>query len=69
MKKVFAEELMAEIHELSNAMNSVAAKIEELDSGEDKLKLREGIADLMGALYSDIMRPVILKYPELDPDL
>lgn len=69
MNKDFAQDLMHKLNELGSSMSSVAAKIEELENEPDKLILREGIADLMGMLYSDLVRPVIKKFPELDPDI
>lgn len=49
-------------------MNTVAENIERVDVEAEKLELRRGIADMMGALYTDLMRPIIRTHPELDPD-
>jgi hypothetical protein len=68
MDKFFAEELMLKLNELGQAMNIIAHKIEELNDEPEKIILRGGIADLMISLYSELKRPVIKMYPELDPD-
>jgi hypothetical protein len=68
LEKQTAEALMKSLGELSSSMNTVAADIERVEVVEQKLHLRKGIADMMGALYADLMRPIIREYPELDPD-
>lgn len=68
MDKTVAGDLMKTLLELSASMNTVAALIEKIDDEKQKLILRGGIADLMGAVYTDLMRPIIREYPELNPD-
>lgn len=60
---------MKSLHDLGAAMNTVAGKIEQIEVEAQKMELRRGIADMMGALYTDLMRPIIKEHPELDPDL
>ena len=68
MDKTAAANLMNKLLELSASMNTVAALIEKIDDEKQKLILRRGIADLMGAVYTDLMRPIIREHPELNPD-
>lgn len=68
MEKVVAEKLMMELLNLSASMNTVAACIEKIDVEDQKLTLRRSIANMMMAVYTDLMRPIIREYPELDPD-
>jgi len=68
LDKTAAANLMNKLLELSTSMNTVAALIEKIDDEKQKLILRRGIADLMGAVYTDLMRPIIREHPELNPD-
>jgi hypothetical protein len=68
LDKTAAADLMKNLLELSASMNTVAALIEKIDDEKQKLILRRGIADLMGAVYTDLMRPIIREHPELNPD-
>ena len=68
LDKTIAENLMKSLLDLSASMNVVAGQIEGIDVEEQKLLMRRGIADLMGAVYSDLMRPIIREYKDLDPD-
>jgi hypothetical protein len=49
-------------------MNTVTALIEKIDDEKQKLILRRRLADLMGAVYTDLMRPIIREHSELNPN-
>lgn len=63
MDRAIAENLMKSLLDLSASMNAVAGQIETIDVEEQKLVMRCGIADLMGAVYSDLMGPIIPIHP------
>ncbi len=68
LDKAIAENLMKSLLDLSASMNVIAGQIEGIDVEEQKIVMRRGIADLMGAVYSDLMRPIIREHKDLDPD-
>lgn len=68
MKKAQAEELMQLFLNLGDSINNIAGKIEGLDTEDERKLFRKGLAEIMGTLYTDLMKPVIHEYPELDPD-
>jgi hypothetical protein len=68
MDKILALKMMERIALIDNALNDVASHIELVSNEDEKMELRRSIANLMGLVYSDLMRPIIRLYPELDPD-
>jgi hypothetical protein len=68
LEKDVAKDLVVKFAELGAAMNVVATAIEAVDVDDKKRELRRGIADLMGLLYTELLRPIILEFPDLDPD-
>ena len=59
---------MLSLEVLGEALNDLAADIEKIKDLEEKKKYRRGVGELMGRSYTDIMRPIIKEYPDLDPD-
>ncbi|QTN21456.1 hypothetical protein HZ992_14815 [Rhizobacter sp. AJA081-3] len=68
MKKASAEALMQKLLALSHAMDQVCAQIDQLESDEEKAQLRRGMSGMLADVYTELMRPLIQQYPELDPD-
>ena len=68
LDRATAENLMKNLLDLSASMNTIAGQIEGIDAEEQKMVMRRGISNLMGAIYSDLMRPIIREYKDLDPD-
>lgn len=68
MKKDSAEALMTKLLELSQAMDDVCSLIDQLDSEEEKKELRRGMSGMLADVYTELMRPIIRRFPELDPD-
>lgn len=68
MKKDSAEALMTKLLELSQAMDDVCSLIDKLDSEEEKKELRRGMSGMLADVYTELMRPIIRRFPELDPD-
>jgi hypothetical protein len=68
MEQEIAKALMNEIAELNAKLNQIGETIERIGPDDDKRTLRLGIANVMGNVYHELMRPVIARYPELDPD-
>ncbi len=68
MKKDSAEALMQKLLELSTAMNAVCSLIDQLESESEKDTLRRGMSGMLADVYTELMRPIIQQFPELDPD-
>jgi len=68
MEKETAKKIMESLERLGDALNDLAADIENIKDIEEKKKYRRGVGELMGRSYTDIMSPIVREYPELDPD-
>ena len=68
MKKESAEALMKKLLALRRAMDEVCSEIDSLDIQEEKTKLRRGMSGMLADVYTELMRPIIQQFPELDPD-
>jgi DNA-binding transcriptional LysR family regulator len=63
-----AEALMQRLLQLSRAMDDVCAEIEQLESDEERMQLRRGMSGMLADVYTELMRPLIQQFPDLDPD-
>jgi len=68
LKKESAQALMHKLLELSHAMDQVCEEIDRLESEEEKDQLRRGMSAMLADVYTELMRPLIQQFPELDPD-
>jgi DNA-binding transcriptional LysR family regulator len=68
LKKDSAEALMQKLLELSNSMNQVCDLINQLESKEEREQFRRGMSGMLADVYTELMRPLIRQFPELDPD-
>ena len=68
MNKESAQALMRKLLELSHAMDQVCEEINQIDSEEEKAQLRRGMSAMIADVYTELMRPIIQQFPELDPD-
>ena len=68
MKKDSAEALMQKLLELSKAMDQVCSLISQIESEEEREEFRRGMSGMLADVYTELMRPLIRQFPELDPD-
>lgn len=68
MKKDAAEVLMQQLLALSQAMDQVCAAIDRVDGEDEREQLRRGMSGMLADVYTELMRPIIRQFPELDPD-
>lgn len=68
MDRDLAEALMRQLNEVSATFKQIATQIERVDSEEKKGTMRRGLASMMSTLYTDLIFPVLLEHPELDPE-
>lgn len=67
MERDFAVGLMAEILKLSDQLNVIIGKVEELSSESDRSIMRKHMANMMAASDDNLYRPILRFYPDLDP--
>jgi hypothetical protein len=63
-----AQWLTDQIMALNQLLSVIADKVEKIDCLEQKRDLRGSLADAMILVNMEILRPVVRKFPELDPD-
>jgi len=67
MEKEIAKELMDEIVKLSNQMNVITSKIDEIPSASERKEMLTHIANVIAASDENLFRPILRQYPELEP--
>ena len=68
MEKNIAKQIMNRLSMLNKPFNEVAEMIEKIEDIEERKQFRRGIGDIMARVYTNLEMPIILSYPELDPD-
>ena len=68
MDKDVAEQLMSQFMAMSGPLNEATRLTEAIPERSDRESIRKGLGTIMGLLYTDLMLPIIAKYPDLDPD-
>ena len=68
MDRSTAENLMAVLTRIGDALNDAESIISALPPGPERERLRRALGNLMGSLWLDLMRPIVREYPHLDPD-
>ena len=61
-----AKELMAHINAASSSFSDLSHAIDKLDEHE-RVKFKLGLGKAMGELYLELIYPIGLQHPELDP--
>ncbi len=69
MDKELATQLMECFTEVGNGLNDAAALIEQIQDEAELQVLRKGIATIMANIYTELERPIIMQFPDLDPDV
>jgi hypothetical protein len=67
MDREIAKCTMSALMQFSAPLNALSIISDKLDSAAEGREMRQSLAAIMIAI-DEIMRPVISKYPELDPD-
>lgn len=67
MKKDLAADLMQEIIKMTNQLNVIANKVEQVTPEEELLLMRRSIGNMMAAFDEHLYRPIVRQYPDLDP--
>ena len=68
MERSDAEAMMKALLLAGDHLNELVKFDRQLSSEEEQRRFRRHLAEVMGYLHVDLMRLIIKKYPELDPD-
>ncbi len=68
MEREAAEKVIESAILAGKYLDQIFVLSDAIQDQSEKTAFRKSIGEILGALYTDIMMPVIAKYPELDPD-
>ena len=68
MKKELAEEIIEKTLSLDSELNSIEPIMRQIESEEERKRYLLSLGNLIGLIYTEIMVPIFLEYPELDPE-
>ena len=68
MERAIAEQLMQSFLALDGPLNSATILTEKIENKEEKELIRRAIGNVTINVYTDLMRPIIKQYPDLDPE-
>lgn len=68
MDRRIAELIMKDLLALNSLLNSMDPLINQISNADEQRLLRRGLGGVIISIYTDLMRPIIKQYPELDPD-
>ena len=67
MDKQLASELMAEVLKLTDQLNVVMDRIDEIEPDTERKAMRQHVGQVMAAHDEHLFRPILRQYPELEP--
>ena len=68
MEKEIAKRLIELAVALDDPLNEATTLTSKISDIEERKAVRRAIAEITGAAYSELIRPILRQYPELDPD-
>lgn len=68
MERTVAEQLMGLLLSLDKPLNAATSLTQEISDPVEQKAVRRGIGEITGRVYTDLMRPIIRQYPDLDPE-
>jgi hypothetical protein len=67
MERKLAEQLIQHFLALDKPLNEAGQLVETIDDAALQLKMKGAIADVVLSVYTDLIRPLVRQYPNLDP--
>jgi hypothetical protein len=67
MERKLAEQLIKHFLALDKPLNDAAQLVETIDDATLQRKLKGAIADVVLSVFTDLIRPIVRQYPDLDP--
>jgi hypothetical protein len=68
MNRVLAEQLMTEFLALGGPINRATELAGKIDDVDERKAVRRAIGEIAVNVYSNLVRPIVHQYPDLDPD-
>lgn len=68
MDKEIARKLIAVAVALDNPLNEATVLTDQISDVEERKRVLRAIAEVNGTAYSELIRPILRQYPDLDPD-
>jgi hypothetical protein len=68
MDKTVAKTISDRAARVGHELSHLAEAIESIENLEERKLFRRRFAEIAGLLYTDIVRPIVAKHPEFDPD-
>jgi hypothetical protein len=68
MERRVAELLMAQLSQLDRPLNAATQITDQIVDGAERKQFRRGIGEIISKVYTELMRPIVREYPDLDPD-
>jgi hypothetical protein len=68
MDKTLAKNLMDQFVALGEPLNTATELTEKIADAQEREAVRRGLGNIMGLVYTDLMMPLIERFPDLDPD-
>lgn len=68
MEKKVAEELIGALKHLDSEFMRISEITRKIQDKDEQVKFRQGLGQLVGDIYTELMIPILRQYPDLDPD-
>jgi hypothetical protein len=68
MNREIAEQLMSEFLALGGPINRATELAGKIDDVDERKAVRRAIGEIAVNVYSNLIRPIVHQYPDLDPD-
>ncbi len=63
-----AKEIVSAAESAGSALSSLGDSVRKIENVELRKQILSRIGEMMLDVYGDVMRPMIARYPDLDPD-
>ena len=67
MDRALAEKLVERLVQLDAPLNAAAQLIESIEDPNLQRQMKETIANVVLSVYTELIRPIVREYPDLDP--
>jgi hypothetical protein len=68
MERAIAEQLMKLLLALDGPLNSATELTDMITDPEERKAVRRSIGELTSQAYTDLIRPIVRQFPDLDPE-
>jgi hypothetical protein len=68
MDRIVAEQLMELLLALDGPLNRATELTEKITDLEERKVVRRGIGEITARAYTDLIRPIVRQFPDLDPE-